>query len=109
MSSLHRTASPSQSINIRQPHTTPLPHRACHQPLDIKARIPNLIVQGDLVLVKDGEPKFERRLIASDVEEKRLLPHKAARVANNVYAEDLPKRKTTKGRLPPGRTRYSEH
>jgi len=86
--------------HIRQPHTTPLPHRACHQPLDIKARIPKLIVEGDLVLVKDGEPKFERRLIASDVEEKRLLSHKAARVANDMYAEDLPTRKTTKGPSP---------
>jgi hypothetical protein len=34
------------------------------------------------------------------VEEKRLLSHKAARVANDVYAEDLHKRKTTKGPSP---------
>jgi len=44
--------------------------------------------------------KFERCLIASDAEEKHLLPHRVAQVVNGVYAEDLPKRKTTKGPSP---------
>jgi hypothetical protein len=48
----------------RQPHTTASPHHTIQQLLDIKARIPNITIRGELVPVEHHRVDFERRLIS---------------------------------------------
>jgi len=78
-----------EPILISRTHTTTSPHHAIQQLLDIRVRIRNIIVRGELVPVEDRGLKFSRRLIASDAKEQLLVTNRVARVANDACAEEF--------------------
>jgi len=61
-------------VHIFASRIQPVSHRAIQPRLGIKAHVPDIVVQAELV-IEDREPRCECRAMASDVEEHLSIPY----------------------------------